>query len=106
MNIQQLYEFCLSKKGVTEHFPFDVHYGYHFDSTLLGQFLRKKALALGVVHELGHGVAVKQHEPGDIASVQLAGDKQGGNYPVRLNQQGTVATGLTGSSVPFTCTKR
>ncbi|MFD2908900.1 MmcQ/YjbR family DNA-binding protein [Flavobacterium ardleyense] len=23
MNIQQLYEFCLSKIGVTEHFPFD-----------------------------------------------------------------------------------
>jgi predicted DNA-binding protein (MmcQ/YjbR family) len=23
MNIQQLYEFCLSNKGVTEHFPFD-----------------------------------------------------------------------------------
>ena len=23
MNIQQLYEFCLSKKAVTEHFPFD-----------------------------------------------------------------------------------
>lgn len=23
MNIQQLYEFCLTKKGVTEHFPFD-----------------------------------------------------------------------------------
>lgn len=23
MNIQQLYEFCLSKKGVTEYFPFD-----------------------------------------------------------------------------------
>ena len=23
MNIQQLYEFCLLKKGVTEHFPFD-----------------------------------------------------------------------------------
>jgi predicted DNA-binding protein (MmcQ/YjbR family) len=23
MNIQQLYEFCLSKKGVTEDFPFD-----------------------------------------------------------------------------------
>jgi predicted DNA-binding protein (MmcQ/YjbR family) len=23
INIQQLYEFCLSKKGVTEHFPFD-----------------------------------------------------------------------------------
>lgn len=23
MNIQQLYEYCLAKKGVTEHFPFD-----------------------------------------------------------------------------------
>ena len=23
MNIQQLYEFCFIKKGVTEHFPFD-----------------------------------------------------------------------------------
>lgn len=23
MNIQQLYELCLAKKGVTEHFPFD-----------------------------------------------------------------------------------
>ena len=23
MNIQQLYEFCQSKKGVTKHFPFD-----------------------------------------------------------------------------------
>jgi predicted DNA-binding protein (MmcQ/YjbR family) len=23
MNIEQLYEYCLSKKGVTEHFPFD-----------------------------------------------------------------------------------
>jgi len=23
MNIQQLYEYCLSKKGVTDHFPFD-----------------------------------------------------------------------------------
>ena len=23
MNIEQLYEFCLSKKGVSEHFPFD-----------------------------------------------------------------------------------
>lgn len=23
MNIQQVYDFCLSKEGVTEHFPFD-----------------------------------------------------------------------------------
>jgi predicted DNA-binding protein (MmcQ/YjbR family) len=25
MDIQQIYEFCLSKKGATEHFPFDQH---------------------------------------------------------------------------------
>ncbi len=58
-----------------EHFPFDVHYGYHFDSTLLGQFLRKKALALGVIHESAHVVAVQQRENGDIASVQLADER-------------------------------
>jgi len=32
------------------HFPFRIEYGYHFDSALLGQFLRTKALQLGVTH--------------------------------------------------------
>ncbi len=33
------------------HFPFDIGYGYHFDATLVGQFLRDHAVAkLGVVH--------------------------------------------------------
>lgn len=32
------------------HFPFRIEYGYHFDSVLLGQFLRTKALQLGVTH--------------------------------------------------------
>lgn len=52
------------------------------------------------------GMVIGRYGGGDSAYVQLLGDKQGGDYPVRLNQQGTVATGLTGSSVPFTCTKR
>jgi len=35
---------------VPAHFPFRIEYGYHFDSLLLGQFLRTKALQLGVAH--------------------------------------------------------
>lgn len=52
------------------------------------------------------GMVMGRYGGGDDAYIQIAGEKQGGNYPVRLNQQGNVATGLTGSSVPFTCTKR
>lgn len=32
------------------HFPFKVSYGYHFDSHLLGQFLKQKAVQAGVVY--------------------------------------------------------
>ena len=32
------------------HFPFRIEYGYHFDSALLGKFLRTKALQLDVTH--------------------------------------------------------
>ena len=32
------------------NFPFRIEYGYHFDSALLGQFLKTKALQLGVTH--------------------------------------------------------
>ncbi|HSC67279.1 MAG TPA: FAD-dependent oxidoreductase, partial [Cellvibrio sp.] len=52
-----------------ENFPFDVHYGYHFDAVLLGQFLRKKAIARGVGHSYGHVSEVRQQESGDIASL-------------------------------------
>lgn len=33
-----------------DNFPFRVEYGYHFDSALLGEFLKAKAEALGVKH--------------------------------------------------------
>ncbi len=52
-----------------ENFPFDVHYGYHFDAVLLGQFLRKKAIERGVQHHYGHVADVQQHESGDIAAL-------------------------------------
>jgi flavin-dependent dehydrogenase len=54
-----------------ENFPFDVHYGYHFDAGLLGQFLRKKAVEMGVNHCYGHVAEIKQHETGDIASLVI-----------------------------------
>ncbi len=52
-----------------ENFPFDVHYGYHFDAVLLGQFLRKKAIARGVVHRVCHVVQVQQDDAGNIVAV-------------------------------------
>ncbi|WP_042142692.1 MULTISPECIES: tryptophan halogenase family protein [unclassified Pseudoalteromonas] len=33
------------------NFPFETEYGYHFDSHLLGQFLKNKALAMGVKYQ-------------------------------------------------------
>lgn len=52
-----------------ENFPFDIWYGYHFDSVLLGKFLQKKALARGVRHQSCHVVDVKMNEQGGIAAV-------------------------------------
>lgn len=51
------------------NFPFKVLYGYHFDAVLLGQFLKKKALAMGVIYRQGHMQEVQLHESGEIASV-------------------------------------
>ena len=48
------------------HFPFRIEYGYHFDSALLGQFLRTKALQLGVTHLPLTIVAVTQEQDGRI----------------------------------------
>jgi 2-polyprenyl-6-methoxyphenol hydroxylase-like FAD-dependent oxidoreductase len=54
-------------------FPFDVWYGYHFDATLLGQFLHRKALERGVRYLARHLVRANLDEHGDIASLQLEG---------------------------------
>ncbi|TAN08034.1 MAG: tryptophan 7-halogenase [Rhodanobacteraceae bacterium] len=55
-------------------FPFDVWYGFHFDSVLLGQFLQKKAIESGVNHVVGHVTNVQLGESGNITSLQLEGD--------------------------------
>ena len=56
-------------------FPFDVWYGFHFDSVLLGKFLQKRAVECGVRHVAGHVTDVQLTESGDIASLTL---KDGG----------------------------
>ncbi|MGH8126429.1 MAG: tryptophan halogenase family protein [Rhodanobacteraceae bacterium] len=55
-------------------FPFDIWYGFHFDSVLLGAFLRKKAVEAGVNHRVGHVANVQLSESGNIASLQIEDD--------------------------------
>ncbi len=55
------------------NFPFDIWYGFHFDSVMLGAFLQKKAVEAGVEHVIGHVADVSLSESGDIASLQVEG---------------------------------
>lgn len=59
-----------------ENFPFRIEYGYHFDSTLLGHFLKEKALALGVEHYALTVERVMQHPDGRIDAVQTNSGRQ------------------------------
>lgn len=52
-----------------ENFPFDVSYGYHFDSHLLGEVLKDNAVAMGVKHIQANIRQVSQSDSGDIVSV-------------------------------------
>jgi glycine/D-amino acid oxidase-like deaminating enzyme len=52
-----------------ESFPFDIWHGYHFDATLLGQFLYHKALERGVRYKSCHVTHATLDEHGAIASV-------------------------------------
>lgn len=54
------------------NFPFEVLYGYHFDSGLLGQFMKKKALEMGVRYTQGHVQQVMVNAEGDIQSILTA----------------------------------
>lgn len=55
----------------TVNFPFEVLYGYHFDSQLLGEYLRDFATGLGVHHVQGNVVEVRQDDAGDLVAVVL-----------------------------------
>ncbi len=51
------------------NFPFRLEYGYHFDSGLLGGFLRDRATAAGVRHLARRVVEVIPADNGDIAAL-------------------------------------
>lgn len=62
------------------HFPFDIEYGYHFDSALLGRFLARLAVARGVNRVEAHIRGAELGGRGDIVAVlgdddlRIAGD--------------------------------
>lgn len=56
---------------IPAHFPFEVEYGYHFDSALLGKFLSKRAVKLGVEHIQANIQDVQLSPDGNIASLRL-----------------------------------
>nr|WP_264363528.1 tryptophan 7-halogenase [Aliiglaciecola lipolytica] len=49
------------------HSPIRINYGYHFDSALLGSFLKDFAIKQGVTHVTAKIEHVEQHLSGDIA---------------------------------------
>ncbi|MEI5638859.1 MULTISPECIES: tryptophan halogenase family protein [unclassified Pseudoalteromonas] len=63
-----------------ENFPFEINYGYHFDSTLLGKLLASKAKELNVKHIDATISDVRKQINGDIAALitsegsEIAGD--------------------------------
>ena len=57
-----------------ETFPFGVAYGYHFDSTLLGQFLAEKATSRGVKRIFGTLTEVLHDSDGVLTAVRLDDD--------------------------------
>lgn len=52
-----------------EHFPFEINYGYHFDSGLLGQYLGRVAVARGVQHVRARVSDAKLDEHGEIEAL-------------------------------------
>ena len=52
-----------------DNFPFNIEYGYHFDSHLLGAFLQQHAIGLSVEHVQANVESIKQHPNGDIAEL-------------------------------------
>lgn len=60
-----------------ENFPFELGYGYHFDATLVGQFLAAHATArLGVRHVPRRVAGVRRDAGGAIAALVLEGGEE------------------------------
>lgn len=62
------------------NFPFEINYGYHFDSGLLGKFLARKAASKGVVYQQATVVDAALDQRGNISALKtdtgdlIAGD--------------------------------
>lgn len=54
-----------------ENFPFEIGYGYHFDATLLGKFLRDLAIQRQVQHIDSKVIEVMSHVNGDVEKLVL-----------------------------------
>lgn len=71
-------ETYLTKKNLgpipAESFPFSVAYGYHFDATLVGQFLAEKAISKGAKRIVGTLTEVMLGSSGAITAVRLNDD--------------------------------
>lgn len=53
------------------HFPFEIEYGYHFDSYLLGEFLANHAKTLNVKHHQNKIEKVIQDDSENIQAIEL-----------------------------------
>ncbi|GGF66080.1 tryptophan halogenase family protein [Alteromonas lipolytica] len=63
------------------NFPFRIEYGYHFDSGLVGEYVKRHAATLGVVHKALNITGVDCHPNGDIAGLKTAeGDVIEGDF--------------------------
>ncbi len=59
-----------------DNFPFEIGYGYHFDATLVGVFLRNQAVkALGVTHLARTVCEVKLDDRGQVAALHTDDDE-------------------------------
>ncbi|NNG42873.1 tryptophan 7-halogenase [Pseudoalteromonas sp. NEC-BIFX-2020_002] len=61
---------------VKEKVPFDVDYGYHFDSVKLGLFLKRKAQEKNINHIISNITEVNKKDNGDISSITTDCGKQ------------------------------
>ncbi|GAA0857448.1 tryptophan halogenase family protein [Aliiglaciecola litoralis] len=62
-------------------FPISINYGYHFDSALLGEFLKELAVEKGVNHVAAKITEVERHLSGDIdALVSENGQRYQANW--------------------------
>ena len=63
------------------NFPFQMDYAYHFDSVLLGRFLKNKAIQRGVKYIEGTVADAELSEDGRISSIRLKnGNKLSADY--------------------------